>query len=555
MKVSRIILATLVVSVAALLCCTKNVTGGGGTEWEAKLSGRATYDGSGLPAAGAMVTICSDLFLKDTSTSHAPRQTMTDKNGYFSIDRLEPGIFHVEVNDNESWATLSKCEIQKNDTVIAVACALKPTSRISGTIELPAGYHGGVYVQIYGLDRIARVALDGTFALNDIPQGDYTLRILPSSNEYIPKDVGAVTVATSAEINIGSIAVSLNDSAWSYKKLIYFNTTASGANVLNNVTNFPVMLRLTSSTFNFSQAKANGEDVRFTKADGTPLPYEVERWDLTNSKAEIWVKVDTVYGNNNSQYIVMHWGSSPASSVSNSSSVFDTANGFQGVWHLSGNGSAVEKDATGNHYDGTPSDTVPASMEGAIGSCRSFNGLSNGIRMNGTADSKLNYQENGIYTVSAWVCADTLDNSYHMIAGKGNEQYFLGLKRSVPDTTMRWEFVEYHNKEGWQITQEFPLAKTWTYLVGVRSGTTQYLFVNGVLADSTIEVTPPIAPRNTGDDLTIGRFLSESAYAYEGKCPFIGKIDEVRISNVVYSADWIMLCYMNQKAQDVLVKW
>jgi hypothetical protein len=29
----------------------------------------------------------------------------------------------------------------------------------------------------------------------------------------------------------------------------------------------------------------------------------------------------------------------------------------------------------------------------------------------------------------------------------------------------------------------------------------------------------------------------------------------VRISNAASSADWIKLCYMNQKEQDALVKW
>jgi hypothetical protein len=47
----------------------------------------------------------------------------------------------------------------------------------------------------------------------------------------------------------------------------------------------------------FSQAQFGGSDIRFTKADNTFLPYEIERWDSAHSQAEIWVKVDTVFGN------------------------------------------------------------------------------------------------------------------------------------------------------------------------------------------------------------------------------------------------------------------
>jgi hypothetical protein len=76
------------------------------------------------------------------------------------------------------------------------------------------------------------------------------------------------------------------------------------------------------------------------------------------------------------------------------------------------------------------------------------------------------------------------------------------------------------------------------------------------LIDSTISVTAADVTRNTEDDVTIGKFLSVAATdTAEGKCPFLGKIDEVRISNSAKNTDWIKLCYMNQKTSDALVKW
>jgi hypothetical protein len=89
----------------------------------------------------------------------------------------------------------------------------------------------------------------------------------------------------------------------------------------------------------------------------------------------------------------------------------------------------------------------------------------------------------------------------------------------------------------------------------VRMGTDQHFYLNGELVDTTISISPGSAPRYTGDDVTIGKFLSIPADTIEGKCPFHGKIDEVRISNVAHGPDWIKLCYMNQKEPDALVKW
>jgi hypothetical protein len=53
----------------------------------------------------------------------------------------------------------------------------------------------------------------------------------------------------------------------------------------------------------------------------------------------------------------------------------------------------------------------------------------------------------------------------------------------------------------------------------------------------------------TGYDVTIGKlteFATGVVYSFKGD------IEEARISNVACSADWIKLCYMNQKAQNAL---
>ena len=63
-------------------------------------------------------------------------------------------------------------------------------------------------------------------------------------------------------------------------------------------------------------------------------------------------------------------------------------------------------------------------------------------------------------------------------------------------------------------------------------------------------------PRNSGDNFTIGRHAREVTIPYgEGWCYFRGKIDEVRVMNAAVNADWIKLCYMNQKAEDALVEF
>ena len=60
------------------------------------------------------------------------------------------------------------------------------------------------------------------------------------------------------------------DNAWTYRKQITIDTTPSGASVTAELRNFPVLIRLDSSSFNFEDAKQDGSDIRFYAADDKP---------------------------------------------------------------------------------------------------------------------------------------------------------------------------------------------------------------------------------------------------------------------------------------------
>jgi hypothetical protein len=184
-----------------------------------------------------------------------------------------------------------------------------------------------------------------------------------------------------------------------------------------------------------------------------------------------------------------------------------------------------------------------------------FDGSSSYILIPGTASSKLNFQENGFYSLSAWIYADTINDSFHVIIGKGHDQYSLKQTKNSSGRGEKWEMVEYHGAVGWQISQDtVATAKSWKYIAAVRNGTNQRIYVDGQIKDSTRWTNPGAIARNTSEDVSIGRYLRYITYLYdEGYGSFDGKIDEVRICNVPRSANWIKLSYMNQRVQDALV--
>jgi hypothetical protein len=159
---------------------------------------------------------------------------------------------------------------------------------------------------------------------------------------------------------------------------IFLNTTSGGADVAGNVYGFPVLIRLSSNNFIFNEARTDGSDLRFTKPDNTLLPFEIERWDAAARLAEIWVKVDTVYGNDSSHFVVMYWGEPATAIALDNAKVFDTVSGFRGIWHLAEEAAGVGakglyKDATGrNNGD----DFISATdRSGIIGCGHAFEGI------------------------------------------------------------------------------------------------------------------------------------------------------------------------------------
>ena len=72
---------------------------------------------------------------------------------------------------------------------------------------------------------------------------------------------------------------------WRHAQTITLDTTASGANVTEDVEKYPLAVLLDQSRFDFSQAQANGADIRFFDSAGKALPHAIELWDKQSGSA------------------------------------------------------------------------------------------------------------------------------------------------------------------------------------------------------------------------------------------------------------------------------
>jgi len=373
-------------------------------------------------------------------------------------------------------------------------------------------------------------------------------------------------------IGLGPDVTGTPYSAWSGHRTITLNTTSTGANVAGDVRNFPVLIRLTQAEALITAAsKAGGADVRFSKIDdATPLKYAIESWDSTG--AAIWVKVDTVKGNNATQAIRMHWGNPAAADSSNSAAVFDTANGHRAVFHMNQpTGDVV--DATANGIVGTNTGTT-AKAQGLAGPARTFAGT-NAANTSSTTDRQ--YIEvgtpgalsfTGRVSLSAWV-------RWTNVVGTENESYYRTIINRDGTSPSAETFLRIGHTSGNVIDQSqyatgkytgsadimaqsplpasgYPDSAVWVHLAGVYDSTgptsrVWNLYRNGVLLASS------------ADNAQAGLTGAATRWRF-GRGPgnqnarwFVGDMDEVRIDNVSRDSNYIKLSYQNQKPGNSLV--
>jgi hypothetical protein len=294
---------------------------------------------------------------------------------------------------------------------------------------------------------------------------------------------------------------------------------------------------LQSSNFDFNLAKTDGSDLRFSKTNGVSLPFEIEQWDAVNREAEIWVKVDTIYGNDSTHSIAMYWGNSNATDNSNSSNVFDTADNVTAVWHLNKNCN----DATIDKHDGLENSARDTS--GLIGHCKKFNG-SDSIKVAGLLGSPTSI------TLSAWAQLDSTPASGNEIISIGDvalirEDYTLDSLGTDAIIHLSDNTVFYNVPSG-----KFLKKTGWHFIAFTldQNTFTQTLYIDGEKAGTRTDLNTPLNYNGMGQNTYIGKHGNG-----KNDFGFIGRIDEVRVYRAAMSPDYIKLSFMNQKANEALI--
>ena len=319
---------------------------------------------------------------------------------------------------------------------------------------------------------------------------------------------------------------------WRNSGAITIITTPEGADLPASASekDFPVLVRLHEDLFDFSQAKAKGEDIRFS-AEGKPLAYQIEEWDVAKGVASIWVRIPAIKGNAR-QEIKLYWGKADATSESNGAAVFNESNGYLCVLHLSDPADPV-KDEVGTV---SPADAGTTASAGIIGQGRHFDarkGINCGENITafpaGASD----------HSSEAWFRAEA-PNAIAVAWGNEHGQGKVTMRvASPPHVQMECYFSGADVSGGSAI----PIGG-WVHVAHTYRKGDSRVYVNGRLDGVSARTDAPLAIKNPAR-MYVGGWYDDYR--------FVGDIDEVRISKVVRSADWVKLEYENQKPLQTLV--
>ncbi|MBW8890361.1 MAG: DUF2341 domain-containing protein [Fibrobacteres bacterium] len=543
---------SILATVSALSALSALVSGclGGGNSGSETTNGLAglVRDGQKRPVIGARVVLLEeDHNGAMPEGSKRPPETRTDGHGAYRFQDLRPGTYNLEFTDTVSGY---RCRVPgvriEMEAMATVGGVVAPT----GSIEIPVpdflGNGKSGYLYIPGASDFARVdsaaRIRGTVILESVAPGDYpSLNLVVDGNTKNP-----LVLAENLEVTSGARTKPSPFQTWTYARKIEVGPFSSGIGISGLVTDFPLLVRLSSANFDFSQAAPDGRDLRFTDPGGKVLDFEIERWSGTESLAAIWVRLDSLRWDAPGQEITMHWGRPDAVPVSSGARVFP-APAYATVLHLSEpdtNQPDSYRDATdyGNHATADSANGTDR-VEGVAGYAKAFAGDLGSL----TAAVPPGLSGDASFTITLWMKAG-LEKGRSNILDFGLQRKFAGVHLLLRADSIA-QFGAFDSAGSgetapWQnVFEAGDYLGKWTHVAMVYDSSAKNMstWMNGIKVSESVLPEPLQVDAAAG--LRIGKALMGSAQ----EKPYSGLMDEVRFHASVLPAARLRLEYETEK--------
>lgn len=280
---------------------------------------------------------------------------------------------------------------------------------------------------------------------------------------------------------------------------------------------------------------ASGYDIRpyADSALTTPLTFELSFYEATTGKLVMYVKIPTLSASVDT-VIYLAFGDAGITTDGSSTSTWNSA--YKIVAHL----------PDGTTLDLTNSTSSGITLSKGSGCTATSGEINGGAAFDGSAAN--GYIESAAFllgannvTFSCWCYSTNFDQSAYLIIKRNvNTQWSLEFNAAADQIIL---------KGGSTTTLTYgilPSNSNWHHIACTIDGTTGIIFLDGaVVAGGTISAFT--------DTSSICDFARAGEFG--GFSPFTGKMDELRVSNVVRTGSWLLADYNSQKVSSTFITW
>ena len=400
--------------------------------------------------------------------------------------------------------------------------SVSPTSGPVGTpVTISGTNFGSTGAVTFNENTTTTTSWTATSIVTSVPTGATTGNVVVKASGVNSNGVG--------------FAVSYPDS-YQYRRTIVLGHV----NVPNtDQTDFPVLI---SGTYSYLATIGNGGlvqnssgyDIIFSldPEGGTKLDHEIDGYNPVTGTVAFWVRIPTLSHTSDTVIYLFYGNPNITSSQENKSGVWK--NGYASVYHL-GNGTTL-----GLTDSGSAGYTLTGSAAAVTGK------IGGGAAFNGNPGTYLYYD-----SVSAYPSGEspvTLETWVQLASSTGNVEIlgYGGNSANGSRDAFYWDgsniLMELENMA---VSGPMPFNNSWHHLVSVYGGgalstSTDQLYLDGVpLSTSTGGGWPAL----TTTEFKIGGIPTVTSC-----CALSGSVDEVRVSTVVRSADWVATEYANESS-------
>ena len=337
------------------------------------------------------------------------------------------------------------------------------------------------------------------------------------------KGIVKLLMIVAALMPVAASAASWWNNDWKYRKEIGFDLSPTGADIAATPQDVPVLVRLSLANFSyFNDTKPDGSDFRLVAGDDkTPLKFHFEKYDPQSQIALLWVRVPQMTGGSKSDKIYAYYGNADAPGAADVAGTYDAQQVL--VLSFSETG-GLPTDATAYKNDPSASTAVltPASL---IAGGAKFSGKES-ITVPATASLRL--LPNQGLTASAWLRIEQPQQAAVLALADGSKSIELDVEGA--------KLVLHAAFSGAPVAAASPAdlsMSQWHHVAFTAASGKLTLYLDGLPVGSA-----PATLEEIGGTFTVG--------AVGGAKFLMGDIDEVQVSKVARSPEWIKASALGQ---------